>query len=111
MAGEKASLMSDDALASVLFCLKQFRVSIDGDTAGALYSLLFSSLSRIHEFPLTALSRWCLTVSNWKPAGRLVLKITFVEYYMVVVSCQKFLLYISDDISCFAHDRAKNEAM
>lgn len=92
-AGEMAPSMSSDALASVLFCLKQFRVSIDSDPSGALYSLLFTSLSRIHEFPFTALSKWCLTVSNWKPAGRLVLLIFLFNAYFLwlEMSCIHFI--------------------
>lgn len=67
---KSAHLLSNDDLATILLSLKKFQI-LPWDPM--LDSLLSTSLSRIQDFSLSALAKWCLAVSAAGTTGRLIL--------------------------------------
>ena len=79
-----ASQLPDEVLTSVLLCLRKFHV-FPWDPL--LHSTFLTSLTRIRDFSLTALSKWCVAVSVPSQTGRLILPAALPAFHAHVDRC------------------------
>lgn len=70
MVDKSAALLSNEALATVLLCLRRFNI-MPWDSS--VHSLLCTSISNIKDFQLPELSKWCLALAMPSTAGRLII--------------------------------------
>jgi len=69
MVDKSAPLLSNEAIASLLLCLRRFDIRA-WDIS--LHSLLCTSLDRINQFQLPELAKWCLALAVPSHTGRLI---------------------------------------
>lgn len=70
MLNESAPLLSNEALATVLLCLRRFHI-VPWDLS--VHSLLCASFNRIEQFQLPELAKWCLSLAMPSHTGRLII--------------------------------------
>lgn len=82
--------MSDDILSSTLLILRKFQIY---PWDPVVHSAMSTSIARIGNFPLTALSKWCLALSLPIHKGRLILPAALPAFHVHVDKCQSLCDY------------------